>query len=492
VRRFDGYAAAAAVLGLAGLGWRVWLTAAATPPTNSDEAIMGLAASHIAQGRELPVFFYGQHYMGTIEAYLSAPFVALTGPTVLAMRIPTLACYATFLVLMFVLVRRLYSAGLAVLTVGLLALGSDRSVKNQLLAGGGYPESLPMVAGLVLLTYALLTGPRRWYAHAGWGLLAGLLAWNHWLAAPYVLGALVALVAGRAFGRRTALTAGGGFVLGALPLIVDNVRSWPVHSLAVFVGLNGAGATPLVDRVVGGAWLGVPLGTGFCAPGRCAWWSLWWGPVLLVLLAVAAWRAVRALRRREDTSRQAVRLVLAAAGLASVVSYVRSPAAGLTPVETARYLGLLLVSLPAALWPLWRLVRRDDTRRPAPLAATGVLAAIVATAAAATVALVPQIALYRQYRADQDAVLAALRPYRYVQGEYWTCNWISWLSDERTVCGVLDDDMSQGHNRLPYWQEGRVPQAVIAPVGHPLDRTLAGRFTTTPRRVGGHHIYLPV
>jgi hypothetical protein len=79
-----------------------------------------------------------------------------------------------------------------------------------------------------------------------------------------------------------------------------------------------------------------------------------------------------------------------------------------------------------------------------------------------------------------------------VQGEYWTCNWISWLSDERTVCGVLDDDMSQGHNRLPYWQEGRVPQAVIAPVGHPLDRTLAGRFTTTPRRVGGHHIYLPV
>ena len=44
---------------------------------------MGLAALHIARGEDFPVFFYGQEYMGTLEAYLAAPLVALFGPSVL-------------------------------------------------------------------------------------------------------------------------------------------------------------------------------------------------------------------------------------------------------------------------------------------------------------------------------------------------------------------------------------------------------------------------
>ncbi|WP_326556722.1 glycosyltransferase family 39 protein [Micromonospora sp. NBC_01796] len=502
--RPDRYTLMAAILGGLGLAWRIWLTLVESPPTNSDEATMGLAALHVSQGRGLPVFFYGQHYMGTIEAYLAAPLVGLFGPSVTALRVPTLLLYALFLVLMFLLVRRLFSAGLAVLTTALLAFGADRVVKNQLIAGGGYPETGPMVAGLLLLTYALLAADRpRRRVFAGWGLLAGLIVWNHWLPAPYLLGALILLVAGRVLTRRAAVVTAGGFLLGALPLLVDNVLAGPRHnSIAVFLSLNGAGTDPsLWDRIVGGAWLGLPMGMGLCAPSRCDGWSLWWGPVVVALLATALVLSVRALRRPAvepepgsaadpERARQQLRLVLAAAGLVSILTYVRSPAAADSSIESARYLSTLALSLPVALWPLWRVVR-SGTGWAIPAAVP--IAALVATMLAATVSLTDAVPQYRSMRTSQAGLVAALdrAGLTYVHSEYWTCNWITYLTGERITCGVVDDQLDRGFNRYPrYWRpEAR---AVVAPVGSALDTELAHRPGFTPQTVTGYHIYTPI
>ena len=49
---------------------RLVLTAYGWPQTNSDEDTMGLMTLHIANHGELPIFFYGQNYMGALEAYL--------------------------------------------------------------------------------------------------------------------------------------------------------------------------------------------------------------------------------------------------------------------------------------------------------------------------------------------------------------------------------------------------------------------------------------
>lgn len=48
----------------------------------SDQAIVGLMAKHIAEGRAFPLFFYGQSYMLAVEAYVAAPFLLIGGPTV--------------------------------------------------------------------------------------------------------------------------------------------------------------------------------------------------------------------------------------------------------------------------------------------------------------------------------------------------------------------------------------------------------------------------
>src|SRR5438128_2438006 len=59
---------------------------------NSDEAIVALMARHILQG-ERPIFFYGQAYMGSLDAWLVAGSFSLFGQTILAIRLVQIALY---------------------------------------------------------------------------------------------------------------------------------------------------------------------------------------------------------------------------------------------------------------------------------------------------------------------------------------------------------------------------------------------------------------
>ncbi|MEU3454155.1 DUF423 domain-containing protein [Micromonospora sp. NPDC006766] len=400
---------------LAGVGYRLWLLRYDVPPTNSDEATMGLAALHIAQGRHLPIWFYGQSYMGTLEAYLAAPLISVAGPSLLALRLPTLALYALFLALSWRLTRRLGGdPWYALVVVGFLALGSDRVVKNQLIAGGGYPELAPAGVALALLTVGLCVGgsgarPLRW---AAWGLIAGLMLWVDPLLLPYLLGTGAVLVARR---RRDLAGPAGvilpvALLLGAAPMLLDSLRHGHNPLAAVLTASGADAAASWGDRVYGGLVLGPPLGMGFCSPSHCAAWQLWWSlvfPILLLLAALSAWRTLRtptpdrapapphpaprssaiapadlgelpfAPNGNSPRSQHAggderrvsaaVRLALLAGAAAVLAAYTVSSAAGQTPVESARYLSCLAVATPALLWPLWQAARRAlprGDRRP--------------------------------------------------------------------------------------------------------------------------------
>jgi hypothetical protein len=485
------YAVAALVLGALGLGWRIAMVAVGTPSLDSDEATIGLAALHIAHGRDFPIYFYGQHYMGTIQAYLAAPFVDALGPTVAALRIPLLLLYAAFLVLMYALVRRVFSTGLAVVTVGLLALGSDRVVRDHTFANGGYAESAPMVAGLLLLTYLLITRTAtRWYAYLGWGVLFGLIVWDHWLPLPYLLGAAVVLVVSRVLNPRTTLLAIGGVVAGAAPLIRDNLTSARSdNSWTTFLNLTRpVGEASLVDRLDGGVFTGVPLSMGLCRPERCEGWSLWWSPVALGLLAAAIVLAVLGLWRGSDRARDGLRLVLAGAAVVSIASYVRTPQSALFRWDSVRYLSLLQLALPAMLWPLWTLARRSRAWAvPAVAVVSGfALAGLVATASLAGTRT------YQAARVNQLAVIGALdaRGITYVRGSYWTCDWIAYTTAERITCGVVEDDLRKGFNRYePYWRPAA--DAHLGLIGSPLDAELHRRLPhAVPETVGRYHLYL--
>jgi hypothetical protein len=65
---------------------RVWLTIHTHGVIAGDEAEIGMQAEHILHG-EHPIYYYGQPYMGSLQAYFLAFIFLLTGPSVWAMRV---------------------------------------------------------------------------------------------------------------------------------------------------------------------------------------------------------------------------------------------------------------------------------------------------------------------------------------------------------------------------------------------------------------------
>jgi hypothetical protein len=62
-------------------------------PFNSDEAIVGLMGKHILEGENF-LYFYGQSYMGSLDAYLVALSFLVIGQKVIAIRIVQIILYA--------------------------------------------------------------------------------------------------------------------------------------------------------------------------------------------------------------------------------------------------------------------------------------------------------------------------------------------------------------------------------------------------------------
>jgi hypothetical protein len=58
---------------------------------DSDQAITGLMAKHLIEGRAFPLFFYGQTYLLGVESWVAAPFLLIVGPTVFGLRLSILA-----------------------------------------------------------------------------------------------------------------------------------------------------------------------------------------------------------------------------------------------------------------------------------------------------------------------------------------------------------------------------------------------------------------
>ncbi|MEH1058802.1 hypothetical protein V6U89_26765 [Micromonospora sp. CPCC 206171] len=517
--RLDRPALVALLLGAVGVGYRLVLTLLTVPPSNSDEATFGLAALHIAAGRERPVFLYGQHYMGMAEAYLAAPLVALAGPSWPVLRLPLLALYALFLWLSYRLTRRLYSPWFATFVVGLLALGTERVVRDQLTVVGGRPEVKPAVLAMLLIAVALAQDRvrRRWAAIGLAGLLAGLALWSDWLIVPYlaVAGLLLLYAARRDLLGWPALLLLAGFVVGLAPMIWDNLVAPPgLDSLSVLreVSATAGPPPPWSERVRGGLLEGVPLATGLCPITGCARWQEWFGLLYPVLLAVAGLVALLAYRRTAGLPtarrvRPVAQLTLVVGAGLTLLAYVRSPLTVTDPLGNARYLSVLQISLPAVLWPLWAAAVAcwrgtvGAAGRLAGASATAVLAGLTTTAVVATgLFLTGTEAAQDEERQARELADAVRRTgLREVYGDYWTCNRLTFATGERVVCAVLDGALTPGQNRYrPYWEQvGRAERpGYVVEVDSAADRRLRRLLgeradAATLAEVAGYRVYHP-
>ena len=196
---------------------------------DSDQAITGLMAKHLAELRALPVFYYGQNYMLAVEAWLVAPVFVVAGASVTALRLPLLAINIAIALLLFrALVRETgLRPALAVVPTLLFALAAPGVTARLLDANGGNVEPLLYV----LLLWTTRDRP-RW---CGFVFAIGFLQ------REFLLYGLVALVSIEA-AQRTLFTR-DGLLRRAIMLRTAAVTWLTVQWVKSFSSAAGPGTT---------------------------------------------------------------------------------------------------------------------------------------------------------------------------------------------------------------------------------------------------------
>ncbi len=486
---------------------RVLLAALKWPLLNSDEGTMGIMALHIAYRGEHPIFYYGQNYMGTIDAYIGAGLFHIFGASMFTLRLGIIILYVPFMAAMYFLTSVLYTKRLALASLVLLSLGSIPILILEMSPIGGYPEILLFGAFAFLLASWLtlsynqdIAQRRRWLrllGYACWGCVAGLATWSDPLILPYLVAALLLLVV---FCWRELIFKLGdiclllGLVVGATPLIMYNLKAPPGQdSLSIFLGQTHPAAsmpgslTPLSMHIVNTLLLNIPTATSnpLCplvfsqgptnTPGlRCAIvhasWSLGLivlGLVAFLLVIMALWRLQHYFREQPSSSEQkrtiirefACLMLLFSAGITVTFFTLSSPSIP-SSAGNARYLHCLLISLPAFIWPLW--IGARTVKPPVALLtrikvalSRGMLLLIFIAFLAGTIAAFFDIHDISSIDQQHEAVLNKLEGMgikHFYTDDYWTCYRIAFASREKITCAVIGSDLlTSNPNRNRYW-----------------------------------------
>jgi 4-amino-4-deoxy-L-arabinose transferase-like glycosyltransferase len=271
-------------------------------PFNADEAVVGLMADHILKG-EVPVFFWGQSYMGSLDALFVAWAFTLFGRSVMAIRIVQILLFcgtiATTYVLAYRISQRVEAGWMAAI---LLAMPAVTVTLYTTISLGGYGESL-LLGNLILLTGVALLSKN---ARMGWlclGFLSGLGLWVNGLTLVYSVPVIAILVwriqtePGSSIMRKrwvplAILIAGG--LAGAFPWLLHGYQDGFSSLLTELMGsaiasqktgyLQGVG-----NRLVSFLLFGLTVIFGFRPP-----WEIRWLALPLIPLVAGIWTMILA------------------------------------------------------------------------------------------------------------------------------------------------------------------------------------------------------
>jgi hypothetical protein len=467
----------AVVLALA-LAARLLLLASGAVSFHSDEAVVGLMARGILQG-ERPTFFYGQAYMGSLDAWIVALGFAALGESVRTIHLVQLALFMGVVAATYGAAWALSGRVIVAVVAGLtLAVPSVLVALYSTATLGGYNETLLFGALIVLFGFPLLSGATGGWRWALIGVLAGLGWWTNALIAVYLLPVGVLLLARlwreRKGGARILIgpvLAAAGFALGSAPWWVFALE-YDLAPLRFLFGSSGGGfasaetSQPLGVRLIGVAAFGLPAALGLRAP----WSPAWFAPVAGVFVALMYAAGVVVLIRRRGMLKPGGRaLVLGMIALlcaAFVLTRFSNDPTGRYFLPLTLPLGVVLGVLVTAISGPYPLAVSPSTREGVRQAAALGLVALVLiyhgagqiSAARGKVGLTTQFNVAEHIPANHDEdLIAFLREAGIASGyaSYWSAFRLAFLSGgEITFSAALPprDDLAW----TPYYE--RIPQ----------------------------------
>ncbi len=240
---------------------RGWLILGPHREIDADEAVVGLMALQVP--RELPVFFWEQHYLGSLEALVAAGMFAIFGPSGAVLKAVPAAFSLLFVALVYLTGRHSFGTGPALLSAAYLAVPPSFLAVWSVKARGGYAELLATGQLFLFLCQMVAERPGRGARLAALGgLVGGLALWIHPLALVYLLVGVVYVglsLRGRLAPATLAMGA-GGFVVGASPVLAYNV----VEEFASvrYATVDGIGSGSALLNLWGLARYGAPVLAG--------------------------------------------------------------------------------------------------------------------------------------------------------------------------------------------------------------------------------------
>jgi hypothetical protein len=413
---------AAVVVALTGIALRAAVLASSIGDLDSDEAITGLMATRLLDGR-FDTFYIGQAYGGSQEAVLAAAAFAVTGPSVLVLKSVVVALTAATALLTWRVGRRVVGERAAALAGALVWVGPPFALWWSTKARGFYGMSSTMALLAILATLRLVERPSRRDA-----ALLGLAVGLGWWASPQsaVVSGAVVLWALATTPRllRCAPLAVLGALAGAAPWIVFNLRN---HWVSLRTPPIGSDAT-FPERFVELFTQALPRYLGL-TDQLTGDWRL--GPVSLVAgialgAAVVAW-SIRAVRARDR------RAALVAPLVAFPLYFAANP---FTAFPEPRYVWvvapvLALVVADLAVGAAARLGRPSLALALVPLLALASAVALVQLTDEAN----DRLGVWELVSGDASPLVDALvaRGVDHAYADYWVAYKLSFESDERLL-----------------------------------------------------------
>ena len=323
-----------------------WLILSDSIPFNSDEAIVALMARHIIQGKT-PVFFYGQAYMGSLDAILVSLGFRLFGQQVWVIRFIQALLYLGTVLTTVLLAKEVLSSQQAALFAGLLAAVPTVNVSLYTTVSlGGYGETLLFGNLLILYGSKICRMIRKgklgksneiWLWIMLWSIGAGFSFWVFGLALVYII------PVGLIWLREIVKTKQSQYLISlSLILLVGiciGASLWIAYAFS-------EGGIAVWEELFGGAiaqtksdfWLLRPLNQlgstlvfgGTVLLGLRPPWSTRWLMLPLIPFVLIFWMAVliTSFRKINENRYESERMVIGLVGIVLLLGFIFTPYGG--------------------------------------------------------------------------------------------------------------------------------------------------------------------
>jgi hypothetical protein len=467
---------------------RLWIAVAAEGKTFSDNAVVALMAMHALSGH-FYAFYWGQAWIGSLEALMVAPFFAAFGVRDLTLSAGLLPWTVVFACAVFAVTRRCGGERAALWALLFCALAPADVLYFQVTARGGYPGTLALGTTLLWLTMRVTWEPLTARARAlhtiACGAVAGIGFWANQLILPYlvVCGGVLLAADPRLPLRPSAWAALLAFFLGSAPFWVFNWR----HGLPTFELASVPDRPPPLETLLWALAIGVPNVLG--VRDLHGEWTFGWVGRLLATAALAATLAASAALSTCWRALLRSRVVKAGPVMALWFLIVATVAIYVAVLPSRYQIGRYLLPVASASIPLIALgVSWLAGRRPIVGSLVGVLLTLFYGAVAVRVAHDFRTARGRYTAGPIESLAAHLeeRGIRFGYADYSEAAITTYFTQERVILSDYQE------RYFPLSEIAFRDPALVLTHGDagPTLRALDARFSES--RIPGYRVYWPI